>query len=84
MIQTEAFRCKGITEKLLDFSRMGDVKRQNADLRELVQGVIEMVGHLGKYQNKPHRIRRRRSGHRAGQFAGNQAGRAESDHQRAG
>ena len=25
MIQTEAFRCKGITEKLLDFSRMGDV-----------------------------------------------------------
>ena len=25
MIQNEAFRCKGITEKLLDFSRMGDV-----------------------------------------------------------
>jgi two-component system, NtrC family, sensor kinase len=52
MIQTEAFRCKEITEKLLDFSRMGEVKRQSADLRELVQGVMEMVRHLGKYQNR--------------------------------
>jgi two-component system NtrC family sensor kinase len=52
MIQTEAFRCKEITEKLLDFSRMGEVKRQSADLRELVQGVMEMVSHLGKYQNR--------------------------------
>jgi len=52
MIQTEAFRCKGITERLLDFSRMGDVKRHHADLRELVQGVIDMVGHLGKYHDK--------------------------------
>lgn len=52
MIQTEAFRCKEITEKLLDFSRLGPAKRQSADLRELVQGVIEMVRHLGKYQNR--------------------------------
>jgi two-component system, NtrC family, sensor kinase len=52
MIQNEAFRCKGITERLLDFSRMGDVKRQNTDLRELIQGVIDMVGHLGRYQDK--------------------------------
>jgi two-component system NtrC family sensor kinase len=52
MIQLEAFRCKGITERLLDFSRMGDVTRQNADLRELIQGVIDMVGHLGRYQDK--------------------------------
>ena len=28
MIQTEAFRCKEITEKLLDFSRLGDVQHQ--------------------------------------------------------
>ena len=27
-IQDEAFRCKGITEKLLDFSRLGDVEKQ--------------------------------------------------------
>jgi two-component system, NtrC family, sensor kinase len=52
MIQTEAFRCKEITEKLLDFSRMGDVKRQSADLNELVRGVIDMLGHLGKYHEK--------------------------------
>jgi signal transduction histidine kinase len=52
MIQSEAFRCKGITEKLLDFSRIGEVKRHNADLRELVIGVIDMVRHLGKYQDR--------------------------------
>jgi signal transduction histidine kinase len=51
-IQEEAFRCKGITEKLLDYSRMGDVQKHNADLTELVQGVIEMVRHLGKYREK--------------------------------
>jgi signal transduction histidine kinase len=52
MIQSEAFRCKGITEKLLDFSRIGPVERKNTDLGELTQGVIEMVGHIGKYQRK--------------------------------
>jgi two-component system, NtrC family, sensor kinase len=52
MIQTEAFRCKEITEKLLDFSRIGPVRRQNTDLGELIQGVIDMVGHIGKYQRK--------------------------------
>jgi two-component system, NtrC family, sensor kinase len=52
MIQKEAFRCKQITEKLLDFSRMGDPERHNTDFRELVDGVIEMIRHLGKYQNK--------------------------------
>jgi signal transduction histidine kinase len=52
MIQSEAFRCKGITEKLLDFSRVGEVVHQSADLRELVQTVIEMVRHLGKYQDR--------------------------------
>lgn len=52
MIQTEAFRCKEITEKLLDFSRIGDVRRQPSELGEIVQDVIDMVGHLGKYQGK--------------------------------
>lgn len=51
-IQDEAFRCKGITERLLDFSRLGDSERQCTDLGELVQGVIEMVLHLGRYRNK--------------------------------
>ncbi|WP_197527295.1 sensor histidine kinase [Pirellulimonas nuda] len=52
MIQNEAFRCKQITEKLLDFSRTGDSLRRSVDLRELTQGVVDMVGHLGRYKNK--------------------------------
>jgi signal transduction histidine kinase len=51
-IQDEAFRCKGITERLLDFSRIGDIQRQDTDLREVVQGVIDMVRHLGKHRQK--------------------------------
>lgn len=51
-IQDEAFRCKGITEKLLDFSRLGDVEKQETNLGELVEGVIEMVRHLGSYRQK--------------------------------
>lgn len=52
MIQKEAFRCKQITEKLLDFARMGDSQRVRTDLRELVAGVIDMVQHLGKHKDK--------------------------------
>lgn len=52
MIQREAFRCKQITEKLLDFARMGDSQRVRTDLRELVAGVIDMVQHLGKHKDK--------------------------------
>jgi signal transduction histidine kinase len=52
MIQDEAFRCKSITEKLLDFSRMGDIRRQDTDLRELVESVIDMVRHLGRFHDK--------------------------------
>lgn len=51
-IQDEAFRCKGITEKLLDFSRLGHAERQETELSELVQGVIEMAQTLGKYRGK--------------------------------
>ena len=52
MIQKEAFRCKQITEKLLDFSRMGDPERHATDMRELVAGVIEMLRHLDRNQSK--------------------------------
>ncbi len=81
-IQDEAFRCKGITEKLLDYSRMGDVQKHPTDLSELVQGVIEMVRHLGKYREKNIEFARSHARHRLGQRPGNQAGRAESHHQR--
>lgn len=52
MVQEEAFRCKRITEKLLDFSRCGDIQRSRTDLIGLVQGVVEMVRHMGKYRGK--------------------------------
>lgn len=52
MIQDEAFRCKEITEGLLDFSRLGEVSRQRTDLAELTRGVVDMLGHIGKYKEK--------------------------------
>ncbi|HEY2156733.1 MAG TPA: HAMP domain-containing sensor histidine kinase, partial [Isosphaeraceae bacterium] len=52
MIQEEAFRCKAITERLLDFSRVGDIQRTRTDLAGLIQAVVEMVRHIGKYRNK--------------------------------
>ncbi len=52
MIQDEAFRCKRITERLLDFSRCGELKRERIDIVSLVQGVVEMIQHMGKYRGK--------------------------------
>ncbi|MEM8678525.1 MAG: HAMP domain-containing sensor histidine kinase [Planctomycetota bacterium] len=52
MVQDEAFRCKQITEQLLDFARLEEVKRQRTDLRLLVEEVLEMLGHLGKYKHR--------------------------------
>jgi signal transduction histidine kinase len=51
-IQEEAFRCKGITERLLDFSRLGQAERkQVVDMSEIVEDVIAMVRHLGQYRS---------------------------------
>lgn len=52
MIQQEAFRCKAITEKLLDFSRVGEPERVETDIVGLVRNVIEMVQHLGRTKGK--------------------------------
>ncbi|MEO8268939.1 MAG: HAMP domain-containing sensor histidine kinase [Aureliella sp.] len=52
-IQDEAFRCKGITERLLDFSRLGESQRkQQTDIAESISDVIALVKHLGQYRNK--------------------------------
>jgi signal transduction histidine kinase len=51
-IQDEAFRCKGITGGLLDFSRMGDVRKSATRLAEIVESVIEMVRPLSKYRDR--------------------------------
>ncbi|HXG09030.1 MAG TPA: ATP-binding protein [Gemmataceae bacterium] len=45
MIQEEAFRCKKITERLLEFSRPGERHREPADLVEIVQSVLDMLQH---------------------------------------
>lgn len=51
-IQDEAFRCKEITERLLDFSRIGEVERQATHLGQVVADVVDMVQHLGKYRHR--------------------------------
>jgi two-component system, NtrC family, sensor kinase len=52
MIQQEAFRCKRITQRLLEFSRGGEKKREPTDLGDLVQGVLEVVQHLPTAKGK--------------------------------
>ena len=51
-IEEEAYRCKGITEKLLDFSRLSEVRRAPTDLTELVRDVVAMVATVGEYRCK--------------------------------
>ena len=50
LIQAEAFRCKGITEKLLDFSRLGEVRRQATGLLAIVRDVADMLQHVGRFK----------------------------------
>ncbi len=52
MIQEEAFRCKKITERLLEFSRPGERKRETTDLVGLLQSVIDSVQVLPHSQGK--------------------------------
>ena len=52
-IQDEAFRCKGITERLLDFSRLGTEQRKHAiDMNAIVADVVDMVRHLGQFRSQ--------------------------------
>ncbi len=55
-IQQEAFRCKDITDRLLDFSRLGDVQPKPTELRKLVSDVAAMVSNLGQFRNKSIRM----------------------------
>lgn len=52
MIQQEAFRCKEITSKLLEFSRVGDRRREPTDLAGLIQSVLEIAQHLQNCRGK--------------------------------
>lgn len=52
MIQQEALRCKDITQKLLDFSRTGDRRKEQADITGLIRGVLEVAKHLPSSRGK--------------------------------
>ena len=51
-IQHEAFRCKGITESLLDFSRIGETQRQQTPIQPIIEDTLELIKHVGKYKEK--------------------------------
>ena len=52
LIQSEAFRCKEITEKLLDFSRLGEVRRQPTAVLAIARDVAEMLRHVGRFSGR--------------------------------
>ncbi|QEL16584.1 sensor histidine kinase [Limnoglobus roseus] len=52
VIQQEAFRCKQITQKLLDFSRSGEGRRESTDLGRLIQDVIDVARPLPNCRGK--------------------------------
>jgi signal transduction histidine kinase len=52
MIQQEAFRCKEITQKLLEFSRSAERRREATDLGELIQSVLDITRHLQNHKGK--------------------------------
>ena len=51
MIQQEAFRCKQITQKLLDFSRSGG-RREPTELCGLIEDVLQVAQHLPSARGK--------------------------------
>ena len=52
MIRREAFRCRQITNRLLDFARGQNSERQRHDVAQLVREVIEMVRHMSRYRDR--------------------------------
>ncbi|MBQ6619356.1 MAG: HAMP domain-containing histidine kinase [Thermoguttaceae bacterium] len=52
LIKEEAFRCKSITSKLLDFSRMGSGEKTATDLTEVVGSMVEMLKTQPRYRHR--------------------------------
>ena len=52
-IEDEAYRCKAITEKLLEFSRPGNSKRIATNLLELVEDVVQIVSKVSEFRDTP-------------------------------
>ena len=82
-IQDEAFRCKGITAGLLDFSRMGDAQKSDVNLSQIIHSVVNIVKPLSKYRNRENRSRRRRLHLCNWKRTGNKTSSVEFNHQRA-
>jgi two-component system, NtrC family, sensor kinase len=52
MMQTEAQRCRDITEKLLNFARGKEAERNLYDVTAIVREVINMTQHLGRFRDR--------------------------------
>jgi len=52
MIQDEAFRCKEITDKLLNFARTENRQRENTDFVPLLTDIAEMTRQHGEFKAK--------------------------------
>lgn len=52
MIRRESFRCRQITNRLLDFARGQSGERMKHDVVQLVGEVIAMVGHMSRYRDR--------------------------------
>lgn len=52
MMQSEASRCRKITEKLLDFARGKDTERNQYDVTAIVREVVAMLNHVGKFRDR--------------------------------
>lgn len=50
VIIREAYRCKGIIDCLLSFSRKSDGSMENVDINGILQEVLELVGHKARYE----------------------------------
>ncbi len=83
MIQQEALRCKDITQKLLDFSRTGDRRKDPADLTGIVRGVLEVARHLPIEPRQAGGVRAGRVHRRPGERAGPQECDSEPRRERA-
>ena len=55
-IEEEAFRVKGITDGLRDFSRLGEVRRKTTNVALLARDVVAIIGKVGKYRCKTIRV----------------------------
>ncbi len=50
MIQQEAFRCRQITDRLLNFARGQDAPKTRQDLGKIVSEVLDLVSHISKFR----------------------------------